>query len=921
MTTVSQVTTQPASGIDHIDALLDNGPGWNWLAPTRNVLYYSFSTSPANPNAGGQVTGNVSSFNAAQQSATLAALSYISELTGIVFSAAASGSAADLHFGAVDIVGANVAGLCSWNYSYSSSGTAVVSYTADAWVYLDNVQWAGENANPSAGSDGYETLLHELGHALGLKHPFEGGVTLPDNRDNTDYTLMSYTRVGAPDDQFAAYDIAALMWLYGGDGLGGLLGQGTAGLYLVGSEGADVLTGGSGNDSFDGEAGNDSINGGGGTDSVHYSGNRALYTISSNGSSTTISGPEGSDSLVSIERAVFADQTVILGAGSGNNPPTGVIAIGGTVRQGSLLTASSTLADVDGLGALSWRWQSSSNGSSWSDIIGATASTFTPSEALVGRQLRVLASYTDGLGKAESATSASTAGVANVNDAPTGKVSVAGTAQQGSLLTSSQTLADADGLGTFGYRWQSSTNGSAWNDIAGATGTSFSPGEAQVGQQLRVLVGWTDGHGTSETVASAATTLVLNVNDGPTGSLGLTGTAQQGTALRVSSTVADADGLGNVGYRWQSSADGSQWTDIAGASGSSFTPGESQVGLKLRVLAGWTDGHGTVESVTSAASTAVANVNDLPTGTVKLAGTAEQGQLLSASNQLADADGLGTIRYEWQSSSDGSQWSAIAGATGTGFTPGLAQVGLQIRALARWTDGHGSSEVVASPASASVLGRQTGGAGADTLTGTAYVDRLDGGNGNDRLQGGGGNDQLHGDGGRDTAVYLRARADYTIGDHASAVQALAGNEGRDILDQIERLAFSDQSLAFDLDGAAGQTARILGAVFGRESVANPVFVGIGLSFLDQGSSLDALMQLALDARMGAGFSPAAEVQLLFQNLLGSGPSASELNFWTGALAAGTYTPVSLAWMAANLELNALNIDLVGLADAGLPYSG
>jgi len=31
--------------------------------------------------------------------------------------------------------------------------------------------------------------------------------------------------------------------------------------------------------------------------------------------------------------------------------------------------------------------------------------------------------------------------------------------------------------------------------------------------------------------------------------------------------------------------------------------------------------------------------------------------------------------------------------------------------------------------------------------------------------------------------------------------------------------------------------------------------------------------------------------------------------------------VSLAWMAANLEVNALNIDLVGLADAGLPYSG
>jgi serralysin len=351
----------------------------------------------------------------------------------------------------------DVAGLCSWNYSYSYSGNTVVSYSADAWIYLDNVQWVGENTNPAPGGDGYQTLLHELGHALGLKHPFEGGVTLPDNRDNTDYTLMSYDRVGAPDDEFAPYDVATLMWLYGGDGLGGQLGQGTAGLYLVGSEAADTLTGGNGNDSFEGEAGNDTILGGAGTDSVIYSGNRALYTISSNGVSTTISGPEGSDTLTAVERAVFADLTVTLGASNVNNAPTGAITISGAVRQGSQLSASSTLADADGLGTLGWRWQSSSNGSSWSDIAGATASSFTPTEAQVGLKLRVLASYTDGLGKAESVASTSTAAVANVNDAPTGKVSIGGTAQQGSLLTASQTLADADGLGALGYRWQSST--------------------------------------------------------------------------------------------------------------------------------------------------------------------------------------------------------------------------------------------------------------------------------------------------------------------------------------------------------------------------------------------------------------------------------------------------------------------------------
>jgi hypothetical protein len=781
VTTVSQVTTQPASGLGHIDALLDNGPGWNWLTPARNVIYYTFSTSPGDPDAGGSISGNVSAFNASQQGATLAALAYIGELTGIVFTAAASGSAADLHFGAVDIVGSSTAGLCSWNYGYSYSGTTVVSYTADAWIYLDNVQWSSENTNPAPGSDGFQTLLHELGHALGLKHPFEGNVTLPDNRDNSDYTLMSYTRVGAPDDEFAPYDVAALMWLYGGDGLGGQLGQGTAGLYLVGSEAADTLTGGNGNDSFEGEAGNDSINGGAGTDSVHYGGNRASYTISTNGSGTTISGPEGSDTLVSIERAVFADQTVTLGAGNSNSAPTGGITISGAARQGSLLTASSTLADADGLGALSWRWQSSSNGSSWTDIAGATTSTFTPTEALVGRQLRVLVSYTDGLGKAESATSASTAGVINVNDSPTGKVTVAGTAQQGSPLTTTQTLADADGLGTFGYRWQSSTNGSAWTDITGATKSSFTPGEAQVGQQLRVLVGWTDGHGTSETVASAATTSVANVNDAPTGTLALTGTVQQGTLLRVSSTLADADGLGSVTYRWQSSADASQWTDIAGASGSSFTPGEAQVGLKLRAVAGWTDGHGTVESMTSAASTAVANLNDAPTGTVKLAGTAE-----------------------------------------------------------------------------------------------------------------------HGGGGIDTAVYVRPRADYRVdtGAGSLAVQALAGDEGRDVLYGIERLAFADRGLAFDLDGHAGTTARLLGLLFGPAAVHNEAAAGLGLRLLDDGMTPLALMQAALEIRLGSGFSHGSLVDLLFDGLFGAPPDADARTFWVGQLQGGAFSDASLALAAA-----------------------
>ena len=317
MASVVDVTTVVQSGLNHIDALLDDGPGWNWLTPGRTVLYYTFSVASGNETGNTEIAGAVSAFNTAQQSACLSQLAYITRLTGITFTAASAPTAADLHFADTNIVSsASTSGLCSWSYNYGYNGSNVItSYSSSAYVYLDNVEWQGENANPVAGNQGYETLLHELGHALGLKHPFEGATTLPAAQDNTANSIMSYTHLGGSYSTFSPYDVAALMWLYGDDGLGGALGVSSAARFIVGNASANALSGGAGNDKLQGGGGNDLIDGGTGINTAVYSGAHANYAETKTASGYTLSdnvGGEGSDTLTNIQSLKFSDATIAL---------------------------------------------------------------------------------------------------------------------------------------------------------------------------------------------------------------------------------------------------------------------------------------------------------------------------------------------------------------------------------------------------------------------------------------------------------------------------------------------------------------------------------------------------------------------------------------------------------------------------------
>ncbi|SFM66285.1 DUF4214 domain-containing protein [Nitrosomonas communis] len=208
--------------------------------------------------------------------------------------------------------------------------------------------------------------------------------------------------------------------------------------------------------------------------------------------------------------------------------------------------------------------------------------------------------------------------------------------------------------------------------------------------------------------------------------------------------------------------------------------------------------------------------------------------------------------------------------------------------------------------------------GADTLTGTA---------GNDFLNGLGGDDSLDGGAGADTAVYSGSSSAFGINATASGF-SVSGPEGNDTLVNMERFDFQDKNLAFDLaqGQAAGNTVRLIGAAFDTQNIT-PEFVTIGLQLFDGGRSMLEVSQLAIDtplfASLAGSSSNADFVNLVYQNVVGAPPSAEERDFYVGLLQGngGSMAQAELLVLAADSAMNETNINLVGLSQNGVEYTG
>ena len=168
-------------------------------------------------------------------------------------------------------------------------------------------------------------------------------------------------------------------------------------------------------------------------------------------------------------------------------------------------------------------------------------------------------------------------------------------------------------------------------------------------------------------------------------------------------SIIDKDGIGEVNVVWKISSDGVTYRNIPGATNQSFTPRQEHVGKTLRVVLTYLDGQGNLETLTSEATTPVVNVNDKPTGVVRLTGeSAEDSALILDVSDVYDEDGMGPFNFTWQRTSPNTGWENYTEDDTEVLNLRQEHVSYTYRVRVEYIDGFDTREVVYSNESEAV---------------------------------------------------------------------------------------------------------------------------------------------------------------------------------------------------------------------------
>ena len=287
------------------------------------------------------------------------------------------------------------------------------------------------------------------------------------------------------------------------------------------------------------------------------------------------------------------------------------------------------------------------------------------------------------------------------NSPATGAPSISGTAQVGETLTASTSgIQDGDGRtgAVFSYQWLA--DGAV---IAGANSSTFTLTSDDEGRTIRVRVTFTDDEGHEESLTSDPTAAAAPLpNTLAAGAPTITGAAQVGETLTASTTgISDGDGLDDVTFAYQWLAGDAE---ISGATASAYILAEDDAGKAVKVRVNFTDDAGNEESLTSAATGAVATPPNTPaTGAPTISGTTRVGETLTAgTSNISDRDGLDDAAFAYQWLADDAE---INGATASAYTLAGDDEGKAVKVRVSFTDDAGNPEAMTSAATAAVAPR------------------------------------------------------------------------------------------------------------------------------------------------------------------------------------------------------------------------